>query len=153
MLEIRAGGGLYCTSPRCVLTLRDFRHINISTGASIATHTLAMSAHTIIIGGSVFAQRFTINAGSLHLLEEGLLSGSSRQERSRIDMHVGPGAVPHSDSLLPEGCSPACLHCTCFQVRGYTYTQMFKRTPPISTAIKYTCTTATKLSPCTQQAD
>ena len=117
MLDIRAGGGLYCRAPKCALTLRDFRYINISSGSAVFSETASFSAHIITVGGSVFAQRVTVNAAALHLLQEGLMSTSNRQETSRIDMHVGPGAVPHANSLLPIGCSSVCLECTCLEVR------------------------------------
>lgn len=55
VLDIKPGGGLHCTSPDCMLTITGFRHVSISAGSGVSSHTLSMAVPRITVSGNVYA--------------------------------------------------------------------------------------------------
>jgi len=120
-LEVRAGGGLFCSHPNCTLTIQEFRTVSLHQGSLVATDSLVVRVPHVYIGGMVQANRVHMEAGALNISASGALVTDDTRRHSRVDLDIRPGNVPHDGNLLPAGCHDNCLPCTCLTVLGLVH--------------------------------
>ena len=117
-LDVRAGGGIFCVSPACVIKIQDFRTVSFREGSRVATDSLEITIPRVHVDGVVEANRVKITAGALNISMAGAILNDDTKRHSRADIDVRPGSVSHDAKFLPEGCHANCFPCSCFIVDG-----------------------------------
>jgi hypothetical protein len=72
-LEVRGGGGIFCTVPNCTVTIEDFRSVSFHEGSVIGSDSLVIRVPRLLVGGTVEANRIRITAGALNVSSAGAL--------------------------------------------------------------------------------
>ena len=84
-LEVRGGGGIFCTVPNCTVTIEDFRSVSFHEGSVIGSDSLVIRVPRLFVGGTVEANRIRITAGALNVSSAGaLVTGPSLPHQSPL---------------------------------------------------------------------
>lgn len=131
VLVIREGARLQCSTPGCVITVRNIRALVMKTSSSILAERVVVEVPQINISGIIQGHTVDIVAATLNIGSGGVLISSDRSNTSTaITINVNPSNLIQRratnylltnppDHLIPNGCDASCVDCyQCLTVDG-----------------------------------